>query len=112
MEAKVYDRQVSKLSIAKRVIDEHQIIRHYKEEDLQELYCVANLDPPTAKHQESDTETDNLLKNLIEMHSDVIFKHHNHDSLLENLTDETLTDQEIDDVWEEFDTTEHHDSET
>lgn len=107
MEEKIYDRQISKLSIAKRVIDEHQIDRHYKEEDLQQLYCVKNLDPP--KHQARSLTKDNLLNVLLLKHRDVIFKHHDHDSLLVNMTEETLTDQEIGDVWEEFETFENDD---
>lgn len=104
IEEKIYDRQVSKLGIAKRVIDEHQISRHYKEEDLQQLYCLKNIDPPAVGRQAWSATKDNLLNALLKKHGDVIFKHHDHDSLLENMTDETLTDQEIGDVWNDFDT--------
>lgn len=38
MEMKVYERQVIKQAISKRVIDEQQIDRHYNQNDLQELY--------------------------------------------------------------------------
>lgn len=109
MEEKIYDRQVSKLSIAKRVIDEHQINRHYKEEDLQQLYCVKNLDPPTVTHQVPSVTKDSLLNALLKHHRNTIVKHHDHDSLLENMIEETLTDQEIGDVWEEFETSENVD---
>lgn len=101
MEEKIYDRQVSKLSIAKRVIDEHQVNRHYKEEDLQELYSVKNLHPPM-KHKRLNRSKDGLLNILLQKHRNVIFKYHDHDSLLENVKEETLSDQEIGDVWDEF----------
>lgn len=110
MEEKIYDRQVSKLSIAKRVIDEHEIDRHYKEEDLQQLYGVENLDPPNDDHRAPCVTNDNLLNKLLQNHRDIIFKHHDHDSLLENMTEETLTDQEIGDVWEEFESTDNDDA--
>lgn len=41
MEMKVYERQVIKQAISKRVIDEQQIDRHYNQNDLQELYKYA-----------------------------------------------------------------------
>lgn len=38
MEMKLYERQVTKQAISKRVIDEQQIDRHYNQTDLAELY--------------------------------------------------------------------------
>ncbi|XP_037047921.1 transcriptional regulator ATRX homolog [Bradysia coprophila] len=105
MEEKIYDRQVSKLSIAKRVIDEHQIGRYYKEVDLQQLFGVDDLDPQVVQHTAPIPSNDNLLNALLETHGDLIYKYHDHDSLLVDMKDETLTDQEIGDVWNEFEST-------
>jgi len=38
MEEKVYDRQITKLAVASRVVDEMQIERHFTDEEIRELY--------------------------------------------------------------------------
>jgi len=38
MEQKIYERQISKLSMAFRVVDEHQIDRHFNAKDQEILY--------------------------------------------------------------------------
>lgn len=100
MEEKIYERQVTKQAISKRVIDEQQIDRHYNQNDLQELY---NYD------LEQDDERilpilpkDRLFAEMLKKYEDVIYKYHEHDTLLENKEEETLGEEERKQAWEEF----------
>lgn len=100
MEEKIYERQVTKLAISKRVIDEHQIDRHYKETDLMELYKVdiEPEEPPPLLN----VPKDKLFAEQLHSFKDRLYKYHEHDSLLENKSEETLTADEIRAAWEEF----------
>ena len=53
MEEKIYDRQVNKLSLAQRVVDEHQVERHFTAADLSELYIFK----PEKLSEETERET-------------------------------------------------------
>lgn len=89
MEQKIYERQVTKLATSKRVIDKHQIDRHYRETDLAELYKY-NIQPEEARPQ-MKSPADDILKKLL---PDKVYKYHKHDSLLKNKS-VTLAQEEV-----------------
>lgn len=100
MEEKIYERQVTKEAISKRVIDEQQIDRHYRQEDIMELYAT-DLEP------EKPTETpllpkDRLFADILTQLPNLVFRYHEHDSLLENKEEETLDEDERKAAWEEY----------
>lgn len=101
MEEKIYERQVTKLAISKRVIDEHQIDRHYKENDLAELYNIENIDPEGERPQPK-LPKDRLFAEQLQKFPEFIWNYHEHDSLLENKSEETMTKDEIDAAWKEY----------
>ena len=82
MVEKIYDRQVTKQSLAARVVDEQQIERHFTMGELAELYEYIE-EPLSAKPTPSVPE-DRLLAELVDKHKELIWKFHHHDSLLEN----------------------------
>lgn len=102
MEEKIYERQVTKLAISKRVIDEHQIDRHYKENDLNELYNIENIDPDQDERPQPKLPKDRLFAEQLQKYPERIWKFHEHDSLLENKSEETLSKEEIEAAWKEF----------
>ena len=82
MEEKIYNRQVSKLSLACRVIDEQQIERHFNNSDLAELY---SFDPNPPKESETlNLPKDRLLAEIFLKYKELVHNYHEHDSLLEN----------------------------
>ncbi|XP_013172876.1 PREDICTED: transcriptional regulator ATRX homolog isoform X1 [Papilio xuthus] len=100
MEEKIYERQVTKQAISKRVIDEQQIDRHYAENDLAELYKF--LPRPPAPRPLPPLPKDRLFAELLREHDAQIYKYHEHDSLLENKEEETLSEEERKAAWEDF----------
>lgn len=82
MEEKIYNRQVTKLSLSCRVVDEQQIERHYSNHNLNELYTFEaynNVERPTL-----NLPKDRLLAEIFLKYKDVVENYHEHDSLLEN----------------------------
>ncbi|KAI4469005.1 rad54-like [Holotrichia oblita] len=99
MEMKIYERQVTKQAISKRVIDEQQIDRHYNQSDLAELY---KFDPvPDEERSIPLVPKDVLLGELLQADKK-IYSYHEHQSLLENKVDEVLDEEERKAAWEEF----------
>lgn len=100
MEEKIYDRQVSKQSLSARVVDEHQIERHFSMNELAELYEFN--DEPDEQRPTPKVPKDLMLAELLKKHEKLIWKFHDHDSLLENQVDENLTEEERKAAWDEF----------
>ncbi|XP_076446217.1 uncharacterized protein LOC143283763 [Babylonia areolata] len=104
MEEKIYDRQVTKLSLSQRVVDEHQVERHFTAADLSELYAFR----PDRLSDESAKKTLMLPKDVLlaEIMSgeqkDWFVSLHEHDSLLENLVEQELSEEEKKAAWEDY----------
>lgn len=101
MEEKIYERQVTKQAISKRVIDEQQIDRHYNQNDLQALYKY-DLDPDDDVKEIPILPKDRLFAEILQTYENLIQKYHEHDTLLENKEEETLDEEERKQAWEEF----------
>ena len=104
MEEKIYERQVTKETLSQRVIDEHQIDRHFTASDLQELYIfkperLDDLDAP--QRPTPAVPKDVILAELLSS-KDWVLDYHEHDSLLENHPEEDLSEEERKAAWEEY----------
>ncbi|XP_066952391.1 transcriptional regulator ATRX-like isoform X3 [Macrobrachium rosenbergii] len=100
MEEKIYSRQVTKMSTALRVVDEHQIKRYFKMADLQQLYEFTPSDKD--ERETPAVPEDRLLAELLKRQKDWIVNYHEHDSLLENQTSEELSEEERKAAWEDY----------
>lgn len=98
MEEKVYSRSVTKQAMSGRVVDKMQIDRHYRMNELSELYtftpCVLSNRPSPLM------PTDEILKALLHQYPERAFSYHNHDSLLENKPEQDLSEEEIKEAWQ------------
>ncbi|XP_008546248.3 transcriptional regulator ATRX [Microplitis demolitor] len=99
MEEKIYNRQVTKLSLSCRVVDELQIERHYSNNDLAELY---KFDPPGTNTPDLALPKDRLLAEIFLRHKNLVETFHEHDSLLENIAEEELDAEERKQAWQEY----------
>ncbi|XP_065058762.1 transcriptional regulator ATRX homolog [Rhopilema esculentum] len=104
MEQKIYERQINKLALSGRVVDEQQISRHFTDEELRELY-VFNAE----EYKEGDDTpvpqlpADPLLAEVLQrQHPKWIVKYQEHDILLENVEEEQLTEEERRQAWASY----------
>ncbi|XP_038056819.1 transcriptional regulator ATRX homolog isoform X2 [Patiria miniata] len=105
MEEKIYERQVTKQSLSCRVVDEHQIERHFTSQDLSELYTFnpERLDDPNVPERETPVlPKDYVLAEILKRKDKWIVKYHEHDSLLENIESEELNEEERKNAWKEY----------
>ena len=106
MESKIYKRQIQKQSIALRVVDEFQIERHFEEKDLKELYQLSyredNDEPETVNKPLVPPTNDRVLSEIFPKLKPMIVSYHAHNSLLENLPGEKLSEHEKSEAWDEF----------
>ncbi|XP_034242140.1 transcriptional regulator ATRX homolog isoform X2 [Thrips palmi] len=100
MEEKIYERQVTKLSLACRVVDELQVERYYKMADLQELYMFTPADRDSFVAPK--LPKDHLFAELLKKYKSTITSYHEHDSLLENKEEEELNESERQAAWEDY----------
>lgn len=84
MEEKIYNRQVTKLSLSCRVVDEQQIERHYSNHDLNELYNFDLYTNASGERPTLNLPKDRLLAEIFLKYKDSVENYHEHDSLLEN----------------------------
>ena len=102
MEEKIYQRQVTKQSLAHRVVDEHQLDRHFTSEELRELYKFEpNIYDPAVEELPM-FPSDDILKAMLLDLKRWIFSYHEHDSLLENIVSEGLSEEERKMAWAEY----------
>ena len=99
MEEKIYNRQVTKLSLSCRVVDEQQIERHYSNNALAELY---ELTLPTNEEKTLALPKDRLLAEIFLKYKHAVEQYHEHDSLLENQAGEELDEEERQQAWLEY----------
>ena len=101
MENRIYDRQIVKQALAMRVVDDQQIVRHFKENEIAELY---KFEPEPETEQIPLVPKDKLLADILrsEKTSKLVVNYHEHDSLLENRPEEDLPDEERNAAWKEY----------
>lgn len=111
MEEKIYDRQVTKTSLSLRVIDEKQIGRHYTYTQLQELFTFTPA-PPPAEDAVYDRPSSDIVfcKILDSLQPKAVVKYHEHDSLLEHVFDEELSEEERKAAWDNYNAAKELDS--
>lgn len=100
MEEKVYSRSVTKQAMSYRVVDKHQIERHYSMTDLAELYQLTKTD--LSQRKVPEMPQDEVLRSLLHNFPTQAYKYHIHDSLLENKPDQDLSEAEKNEAWSTY----------
>lgn len=100
MEEKVYSRSVTKQAMSFRVVDKQQVDRHYNMAELSELYTLTK--PDFLQRPTPQMPQDDILRRLLFMYPQKIYKYHEHDSLLENKLDEELSEEEKREAWKSY----------
>lgn len=101
MEEKIYSRSVTKQAMSGRVVDKLQIDRHYRMDELSELYVLSRTD--YSKRPPPRIPVDEVLKHLLHNLPNQAYKYHDHESLLENKPEQDLNDEEINEAWQLYD---------
>ena len=102
------DKEILKNNFCFRVIDDHQLDRHFTQNDIQELYKFKPEKLPDVQTTSTPLNfnyavpKDHLLLDLLYEHNRWIHSYHSHDSLLENRIDEGLTADERRRALEEY----------
>jgi transcriptional regulator ATRX len=102
MEEKIYQRQIAKQSLSQRVIDSHQLERHFTDRELRELYAFEPDIYDPEKAEVPIMPCDDLLKYLLSDCKKWILRYHEQDSLLENKLSEGLSEEERKAAWDEY----------
>ena len=105
MEEKIYNRQVTKESLSLRVVDENQIDRHFGKDELDDLYQfepnIYDPDNPNS-NPTCAVPKDELLAELLISRKQILYKYHEHDSLLQHQEDQNLSEEDKKAAWEEY----------
>ena len=105
MEEKIYDRQVTKQSLSMRVVDQMQIGRHFSFSELQELFTFTPASPPAEDSAPLDNkpQDDFILSNILDhLQPKWVISYHKHDSLLEHIYAEELSEEERKLAWDNY----------
>ncbi|XP_058816555.1 transcriptional regulator ATRX homolog [Topomyia yanbarensis] len=100
MEEKVYSRAVTKQAMSHRVADKKQVDRNYNMAELEELYHFERIN--LAARPNLAPAEDDMLSTLLLRHDSLIYRYHTHEQMLENKTEQDLTDLEKEVAWTEF----------
>ncbi|GAA6085266.1 transcriptional regulator ATRX-like, partial [Tachysurus ichikawai] len=99
MEQKIYERQVAKLSLSSRVVDQQQIQRHFTHSQLSDLY---HFHPDSNSKSHTVEPADKVLAMLLQHCGQSIVSFHEHNSLLDHRVEEELSVEERKEAWEEY----------